>query len=161
MKKNSIKTNAVRLLDKEKVPYELLEYEHGAEAVDGVTVAERIGRDPKTVFKTLVTMGKSGGLYVFEIPVAENLDLKKAAKLCCEKSVEMIPVKDITKWTGYVRGGCSPLGMKKNYPTYWDATSEACTTLVVSAGKIGHQISAAAQDLIRLTNGTVGDLLLK
>ena len=113
--KKEIKTNVMRILEKEKVPYLAHEYPHGKEAVDGVTVASLLGQDPACVFKTLVTKGAGGAYYVFVVPVTCELDLKKCARSVGEKSVEMIPVKDITKVTGYVRGGCSPLGMKKPF----------------------------------------------
>ena len=111
-----IKTNVMRILDKEKVEYTHHEYPHGKDAVDGVTVATLMNQNPDYVFKTLVTKGMGRDYYVFVVPVDHELDLKKCAKSVGEKSVEMIPVKDITKVTGYVRGGCSPLGMKKQHP---------------------------------------------
>ena len=107
------KTNVMRILEKAKINYTAHEYPHGKEAVDGVSVAKLLGQNPECVFKTLVTKGVSGGYFVFVVPVAEELDLKKAAKSVGEKSVEMIHVKDILKVTGYIRGGCSPIGMKK------------------------------------------------
>ena len=111
------KTNVMRILEKAKINYTAHEYPHGKEAVDGVSVAKLLGQNPECVFKTLVTKGVSGGYFVFVVPVAEELDLKKAAKSVGEKSVEMIHVKDILKVTGYIRGGCSPIGMKKQYTT--------------------------------------------
>ena len=152
------KTNVMRILEKEKVEYIAHEYPHGKEAVDGVTVAELLGQNPEYVFKTLVTKG-SKGFYVFVIPVAEELDLKKCAKSVGEKSVEMIPVKDITKVTGYVRGGCSPLGMKKQYVTTFHITAEEIPQIIVSAGKIGYQIDLKPGDLIRLSNAKYADLI--
>ena len=107
------KTNVMRILDQKKIPYEAKHYPHGDDAVDGVTVAQSLGQDPASVFKTLVTHGAKGGYYVFVIPVAEELDLKKAAKAVGEKSVAMLHVKELLPLTGYVRGGCSPIGMKK------------------------------------------------
>ncbi len=152
------KTNVMRILDKEKVEYIAHEYPHGKEAVDGVTVANLLGQNPEHVFKTLVTKG-SKGYYVFAIPVAEELDLKKCAKSVDEKSVEMIPVKDITKVTGYVRGGCSPLGMKKQYKTVFHITAENIPRIIVSAGKIGYQIDLKPEELIRFSNAFCGDLV--
>ena len=116
-KKDKNKTNVMRILDKAKLPYTPHEYEHGDGAVDGVTVAARLGQNVEEVFKTLVCHGHSGDYCVFVIPVAEELDLKKAARAAGEKSVEMIHVKDINAVTGYVRGGCSPIGMKKAFKT--------------------------------------------
>lgn len=152
------KTNVMRILEKEKVEYIAHEYPHGKEAVDGITVAKLLGQNPEYVFKTLVTKG-SKGFYVFVIPVAEELDLKKCAKSVGEKSVEMIPVKDITKVTGYVRGGCSPLGMKKQFVTTFHITAEEIPQIIVSAGKIGFQIDLKPKDLIRLSNGKCDDII--
>ena len=154
-----IKTNVMRLLEKEGVPYIAHEYPHGKDAVDGVTVAQLLGQDPACVFKTLVTKGAGGAYYVFVVPVARELDLKKCARSVGEKSVEMIPVKDITKVTGYVRGGCSPLGMKKPYVTVFHETAAQLPRIIVSAGRIGHQIDLAPADLIRLTRGKTADII--
>ena len=157
--KKEVKTNVMRLLEKEGIPYVAHEYPHGKEAVDGVTVAALLGEDPGCVFKTLVTKGSSGEYFVFVIPVAEELDLKKCARAVGEKSVEMIHVKDITKVTGYVRGGCSPLCMKKPYRTTFHATAEGLPNIVVSAGKIGYQIDLAPSDLIRLSRAQLCDIV--
>ncbi|MBQ1838297.1 MAG: Cys-tRNA(Pro) deacylase [Ruminococcus sp.] len=154
-----IKTNVMRLLEKEGVPYIAHEYPHGKDAVDGVTVAQLLGQDPACVFKTLVTKGAGGAYYVFVVPVARELDLKKCARSVGEKSVEMIPVKDITKVTGYVRGGCSPLGMKKPFVTVFHETAAQLPRIIVSAGRIGHQIDLAPADLIRLTRGKTADII--
>ena len=153
-----IKTNVMRLLEKEGVPYIAHEYPHGKDAVDGMTVAQLLGQDPACVFKTLVTKGAGGAYYVFVVPVARELDLKKCARSVGEKSVEMIPVKDITKVTGYVRGGCSPLGMKKPFVTVFHETAAQLPRIIVSAGRIGHQIALAPADLIRLTRGKTADI---
>ena len=144
------KTNVMRILDKEKVQYNHYEYPHGKEAVDGVSVAKLLNQNPDCVFKTLVTHG-GNGYFVFVVPVAEELDLKKAAKAVGEKSVEMIHVKDINKVTGYIRGGCSPIGMKKQYKTVIHDSSLSIEKIIVSAGKIGYQIELAPADLIALT----------
>lgn len=141
------KTNAMRILDTKKIPYELISYEMKDGKIDGVSVAEKIKRNPGLVFKTLVAQGTSKGLYVFLIPVEEELDLKKAAKAVGEKKVEMIPVKDIQKWTGYVRGGCSPIGMKKVYPTMIDEGAISHETIIVSGGRIGLQMELKVTDL--------------
>ena len=157
--KKEIKTNVMRLLETAHVPYTAHEYPHGKEAVDGVTVAALLGQEPACVFKTLVTKGSGRDYYVFVVPVAEELDLKKCARSVGEKAVEMIPVKDITKVTGYVRGGCSPLGMKKPFTTVFHQTAQDIAHIIVSAGKIGYQIDLAPKDLIRLTNGQTADIV--
>jgi Cys-tRNA(Pro)/Cys-tRNA(Cys) deacylase len=134
------KTNAMRILDAKKVNYEMLTYDNKDGKIDGVSVAEKIGREPKEVYKTLVAMGASRNIFVFVIPVAEELDLKKAAKAAGEKNIEMLPVKDIQKSTGYIRGGCSPIGMKKEYKTFIDVNCRSIDSIIVSGGKIGVQI---------------------
>lgn len=153
------KTNVMRLLEQKKVRYSPHEYAHGEEAVDGATVAKIIGRDPACVFKTLVTRGASKTIYVFVIPVLCELDLKKAAKAVKEKSIAMIHVSEINALTGYVRGGCSPIGMKKQYKTTFDISALEQETMLVSAGKIGYQIELAPQDLISLTRGQTADVV--
>ena len=155
------KTNVMRLLEQNKVPYTAHSYPHGKEAVDGVTVAQLTGMDPAAVFKTLVAVGASKRNYDFVIPVAKELDLKKAAKAVKEKSIAMIHVSEITALTGYVRGGCSPLGMKKRFPTVLDSSAEALPTVTVSAGKIGSQIELAPADLLRLTGGSTAELTVE
>lgn len=142
------KTNALRILDREHVPHTVHTYE-ADKALDGVTVAGKIGLPVEKVYKTLVTKGK-GGYFVFVVPAAGELDLKKAARAVGEKAVEMIPVKDITNATGYVRGGCSPLAMKKRYPTVIDSSAQVLDTMVVSAGRIGLQMELAPGELGRL-----------
>ncbi|WP_026568132.1 Cys-tRNA(Pro) deacylase [Bacillus sp. UNC41MFS5] len=149
------KTNAMRILDAKKVSYEMLTYDNKDGKIDGVSVAEKIGRDPKEVYKTLVAQGASKNAYVFVIPVAEELDLKKAAKAAGEKNVEMLPVKDIQKWTGYIRGGCSPIGMKKEYKTIIDEHANELDTIIVSAGKIGVQIVLAPAQLQEVTKADI------
>ena len=152
------KTNVMRLLEQKKIPYTPHEYPHGDEAVDGVTVARMTGLDPARVFKTLVTRGASKRIYVFVVPVTAELELRKAAKAVGEKSVEMVRVSEINAHTGYVRGGCSPLGMKKNYATILHASAESFETIAVSAGKIGYQVELAPADLLKLTNGRCADV---
>lgn len=159
MAKSSIeKTNVMRLLDQKKVPYTPHTYPHGDEAVDGVTVAQMTGVDPAKVFKTLVARGASKTPYVFVIPVACELDLKKAAKAVGEKSVAMLHVSELTPLTGYVRGGCSPVGMKKAFPTVFDESVNNVPTVMVSAGKIGFQIECAPADLIKLTRAATAHI---
>ena len=154
------KTNVMRLLEQKKIKYTAHEYPHGDEAVDGVTVAESLGEPPEKVFKTLVARGASKKIYVFDIPVTEELDLKKAAKAVGEKSVAMVHVKEINELTGYVRGGCSPLGMKKQYPTVFHDSCEGLDTIMVSAGKIGYQVELAPNELIKLTRAGTADIII-
>lgn len=145
------KTNAQRMLEKEKIPYLAHTYETGDGHIDGVSVAHKMGIDPAVVFKTLVTRGASRGIYVFVVPVALELNLKAAARAVGEKSVEMIAVKEITPLTGYIRGGCSPIGMKKHYPTVVDESARLLERMIVSAGRIGDQIELAPGDLQKAT----------
>lgn len=154
----SDKTNVMRVLEQHKIAYKPHEYPHGKDAVDGVSVAELLGQNPDQVFKTLVARGKSGGFHVFVIPVAKELDLKKAAKAAGEKSVEMVHVKELLGLTGYVRGGCSPVGMKKAFPTVFDESVNNVPTVMVSAGKIGFQIECAPADLIKLVRATTAHI---
>ena len=153
------KTNVMRILGQKKIKYTAHEYPHGEDAVHGVTVARMTGRDPACVFKTLVTRGASKGIYVFVIPVAEELDLKKAAKAVGEKSVAMVHVSEINALTGYVRGGCSPIGMKKQYKTVYHSSILSQDTVLVSAGKIGQQVELSPADLIGLTRGDTANIV--
>ena len=146
-----VKTNAQRMLEKEKIPYLAHTYETGDGHIDGVSVAHKMGINPAVVFKTLVTRGASKGIYVFVVPVALELNLKAAARAVGEKSVEMVAVKEITPLTGYVRGGCSPVGMKKHYPTVVDESARPLERMIVSAGRIGGQIELAPGDLQKAT----------
>ena len=146
------KTNVMRVLDQKKIPYTAHTYDPES-GIDGVSVARSLGQDPASVFKTLVARGASGGYYVFDIPVAATLDLKKAAKAAGVKSVAMIHVADINKVTGYIRGGCSPVGMKKQFVTVYDESCLAQQTMLVSGGRIGTQIECAPADLIKVTRG--------
>ena len=156
------KTNAMRILERAKVAYTAHEYPHEeGVAVDGVTVAASIGEDPACVYKTLVTQGNSKNYFVFVIPVAAELDLKAAARSVGEKSVAMIHVADINKVTGYVRGGCSPVGMKKQFPTVFHETVELFDTICVSAGKIGAQVEVAPADLIALLGAQTADVTVE
>lgn len=153
------KTNVMRILGQKKIRYSAHEYPHGEEAVDGMTVARMTGRDPACVFKTLVTRGASKEIYVFVIPVADELDLKKAAKAVGEKSVAMVHVSEINALTGYIRGGCSPIGMKKQYKTVFHSSILSQETVLVSAGKIGQQVELAPADLIGLTRGSAANIV--
>jgi Cys-tRNA(Pro)/Cys-tRNA(Cys) deacylase len=154
----TVKTNAMRILDAKKIAYEVLTYDNKDGKIDGVSVAAKVGKNPREVYKTLVTQGASKELFVFVIPVEEELDLKKCANLAGEKKVEMIPVKDIQKWTGYIRGGCSPVGMKKEYKTFLDESSKELPTIVVSGGKIGVQIVVSPNDLKDVTAAAFAEL---
>ena len=149
----SFKTNVMRILEREKINFMAQEYEHNDGAIDGISVAKKMGQPPEQVFKTLVTRGAGRDYFVFVIPVEKELDLKAAAKAVGEKSVEMTKVADINKVTGYVRGGCSPIGMKKSFVTVFDDSCLALPAIIVSAGKIGYQIRLAPTDLIRLAEG--------
>lgn len=155
----AVKTNAMRILDSNKISYKTLSYSVKDDHVDGVEVANQIGRGVDEVYKTLVTQGVSKSLYVFVIPVHENLDLKKAAKIANEKSVEMIHVKDINKFTGYIRGGCSPIGMKKLYKTFVNDTAKNLKTMIMSAGKIGYQIELSPLDLQKVIGCEFADII--
>ncbi|MDK0863011.1 Cys-tRNA(Pro) deacylase [Clostridium perfringens] len=158
-KDKKLKTNAMRILDSKKVSYEMLSYESEDGKIDGIFVAHKIGVDEKNVFKTLVVQGTSKELYVFVIPVAEELDLKSAAKIAGEKKVEMIPVKDILKHTGYIRGGCSPIGLKRPYKTFIHESAKDLDFMIVSAGKIGHQIKLNPNDLVNVVEGEFAFLI--
>ena len=152
------KTNVMRLLDQKKVPYTPHHYASPDGAVDGVTVAGLIGRAPEQVFKTLVTCAPSGAHYVFVVPVLRELDLKAAAKAVGEKSIAMLHSRDLLPLTGYVHGGCSPIGMKKQFPTVFHETAEILDTIMVSAGKIGFQVELSPADLIELVGGSTEDV---
>ena len=152
-KQKEEKTNVMRILDQRGIPYTPHTYDHENGAVDGVTVARSLGQDPEAVFKTLVARGSSGGLYVFDIPVGDSLDLKKAAKAVGEKSIAMLPQAQLLPLTGYVHGGCSPVGMKKQFPTVLDESVEGLDTIVVSAGKIGAQVELSPAALCGLVRG--------
>ena len=145
-----VKTNVMRILDKAGVPYRVHTYSPDT-GIDGVSVARALGQDPQAVFKTLVTQGKSRALYVFVIPVAQTLNLRMAALACGEKAVEMIPQKALLPSTGYIHGGCSPIGMKKALPTFIDETAQLFDAICVSAGRIGAQVELAPDALLELT----------
>ena len=152
MAKKISKTNAVRQLEQQKITHELFEYEtEDGQAVDGITVANKIGQPVEHVFKTLLATAGPNRYYVFVVPVAAELHLKQAAKAAGEKKIEMLPVKDLLGLTGYVRGGCSPVGMKKLFPTFIDASAENLDYMIVSAGKIGMQMKLAPADLAKIS----------
>ena len=154
------KTNVMRTLDQRKVPYTPHTYDPNG-PVDGVSVAAGLGMDPASVFKTLVAKGASGAYYVFDIPVAESLDLKKAARAVGEKSVAMIHQKELLPLTGYVHGGCSPVGMKKLFPTVFHSSVENLPTVIVSAGKIGYQVEVKPADLMGLVRAETADIIVE
>lgn len=158
MKKEE-KTNVMRVLDGKKIPYESHTYKPDA-TMTGEEIAAILGEDSEKVFKTLVTQGKSGAYYVFVVPVKEELDLKKAAKACGEKSVNMIKQKELLPLTGYVHGGCSPIGMKKQFPTFIHETAAGFDKLFVSAGKVGYQIELAPGDLIAVAGCKIADIVV-
>ena len=152
-----VKTNVMRILEKEGIPHRVHMYDP-EKGIDGLSVAAQLGQDPQSVFKTLVTQGKSRAFYVFVIPVGQTLSLKRAAAACGEKSIEMIPQKILLPTTGYVHGGCSPIGMKKKYPTYIDEMCQIFDEIAVSAGERGHQIILHPDALIALTDAKLVDI---
>ena len=156
-KEKEIKTNAMRILDRQKIKYEVLQYECD-EFIDGLHTAEKTGAPVEQSFKTLVAQGKSKQYYVLVLPIAEEVDLKKAAKAVGEKSIAMLPQKELLPLTGYVHGGCSPVGMKKQFPTVFHETVELFDTICVSAGKIGAQVEVAPADLIALLGAQTADI---
>lgn len=149
----------MRILDKEKIDYHMMSYSTDDGKIDGVSVAEKIGRAPGIVYKTLITQGASKAYYVFVIPVEDELDLKKAAKVVSEKKIEMIPVKEITKVSGYIRGGCSPVGMKKLFPTNIHEAAQSLETIIVSGGQIGLQIEIRPEDLAKSVQANFADII--
>ena len=152
------KTNVMRLLEQKKIKYTPHEYPHGDDAVDGATVAAICGLDPSQVFKTLVARGASKSIYVFDVPVTGELDLKKAAKAAGEKSIAMIHVSEINALTGYIRGGCSPIGMKKQYPTFIDSTASDFEKIYVSAGQRGLQLCLDPKELVAFVGAELCDV---
>ncbi len=157
-KEKEIRTNAMRMLDKAKIPYRVNTYECD-EFVDALHVSDLLGQPYDNVLKTLVLMGKSGGYYVFVIPIARELDMKKAARAVGEKSVQMLPTRLLQETTGYVRGGCTSVGMKKNYPTVVDRSALEFDQVIISGGRIGSQIILSPQDLLAVTRATAQDVL--
>ncbi len=158
MKKEE-KTNVMRVLDSKKIAYNKHEYEPDA-TMTGEEIAAILGEDASKVFKTLVTQGKTGAYYVFVVPVKEELDLKKAAKAAEEKSVSMIKQKELLPLTGYVHGGCSPIGMKKQFPTFIHKTAVDLDKIFVSAGKVGFQIELSPNDLFKVINCKAFDIIV-
>lgn len=163
MKQKEEKTNVMRILDQKKVPYTAHLYEESdgpeGDREYGLHVAQAMGQDAARVFKTLVARGASKNIYVYEVPVAENLDLKKAAKAVGEKSIELLHVAEINSVTGYIRGGCSPVGMKKRFPTVFHRTVEEFDSIYISAGKIGAQVEVDVRGLLALLQADTADII--
>lgn len=157
---NILKTNVMRIIEKAGVTYNTYTYDHNDGVIDGISVAKKIGQPERNVYKTLVTQGTSREYYVFVIPVADELDLKLAASVVKQKSIEMIKATDINKITGYIRGGCSPIGMKREYRTVIDSSCRELNTLIISAGKIGYQIELPPKDLINLIGCAVESITI-
>ena len=153
------KTNAIRILESHKIKFDTVSYEVDEDDLSGETVAVKAGANPETVFKTLVCVGDKTGHIVFCIPVTQELNLKKAATASGNKKVEMIKLKDLLPLTGYIRGGCSPIGMKKLFPTYIDETAQIFENIFVSAGVRGTQVKLNPDDLIKIVNGSYADLI--
>ena len=158
MSKKEVKTKAMRILDRQKIPYEYEEYEC-EDFTDGIQVADQLGYDHALAYKTLVTTGKSGQHYVFVIPIEEEIDFKKAARVVGEKSLELLHLKDLTKVTGYVRGGCTAIGMKKQYPTVIHEAACGLEYIHVSGGKLGMQLKLSPDDLRRAANAQFADII--
>ena len=159
MSKKELKTNAMRFLDRNKIPYEYQTYECD-EFIDGISVADKIGLPHEQVYKTLVTVGKSGGHYVFVIPIAAELDLKKAANAVGEKSIAMVKSKELLGLTGYIHGGCSPIGMKKFFQTVIHQSAEDFDTIIFSGGKIGYQVEVSLEGLRKVIAFTTTDIIV-
>ena len=158
-KEKNVKTNAMRIIEKHGMKAEILSYENDG-FMDGVSVAEKLGQPTETTFKTLVTRGKSKNFFVFVIPVAEELDLKKAAKAVREKSLEMLHVKDLLATTGYVRGGCSPIGMKKQFRTVIHESAKSYENIMFSGGQLGSQIKMSPTDLAAIVGAEFADIIM-
>lgn len=157
MKKNEEKTNVIRILEQNKINFKVYNYINST-AISGTEVADYLGEDYNIVFKTLVTIGKSGNHYVFLVPVNKELDLKKAAVVVEEKSIEMIKSKELLPLTGYIHGGCSPVGMKKYFPTVIDKSAKNQERIIFSGGKIGYQIDTTLEELAKVINYTLEDI---
>ena len=154
-----IKTNAMRILDKIKAEYNVMTYDVKDNKIDGIAVSKKLGRDEKYVYKTLVTQGSSKSIYIFVIPVREEIDFKKVAKITKEKRIEMLDLRELEKYTGYIRGGCSPIGMRKQYKTFIHNSALEIETIIVSAGKIGFQIEINPNLLKDIVEGDFVDLI--
>ena len=158
MSKKEVKTNAMRILDRLKISYEYTTYECD-EFTDGVQVADKLGYPHELVYKTLVTIGKSGGYYVFVIPIEAEIDFKKAARTVKEKSLELLHLKDLTKVTGYIRGGCTAIGMKKQFPTVIQESAKKLEQIHISGGRLGMQLKLSPFDLQKAANAEFADVI--
>lgn len=158
MSKKEVKTNTMRILDRLKISYEYTTYECD-EFTDGVQVADKLGYPHELVYKTLVTIGKSGGYYVFVIPIEAEIDFKKAARTVKEKSLEMLHLKDLTKVTGYIRGGCTAIGMKKQFPTVIQESAKELEQIHISGGRLGMQLKLSPFDLQKAANAEFADVI--
>lgn len=152
------KTNAMRILDKMKISYERNSYECG-EFIDGIHIADMLGQPYEQTFKTIVTQGRPEAYYVFVLPIDEEIDLKKAAKVSGEKRLELIPVKDVNRVTGYIRGGCTPVGMKKKYPTFVHESASSFEKIIISGGRIGEQLFINPEDLLKAAGAAYADII--
>lgn len=159
--KANFKTNALRIIEGLKINYKLHKYDHDEGFVDGAGIADKLGQNHAQVFKTIVTVGASKTNYVYVLPVDKEIDFKAAARIVGEKSVEMIKLNDLTKITGYIRGGCSPIGMKKKFRTVIDCSCTSFETIMVSAGKVGYQMELSPSDLIRASQAETADICQK
>lgn len=157
MKKNDIKTNAIRILEQKKIDFNVYNYVD-SNVISGIDVANVLGKNPDLVFKTLVTVGKSNQNYVFVVPVNKELDLKKAATAVGEKNISMVKSKDLLGLTGYIHGGCSPIGMKKLFKTVFDSSAKEYEKILFSAGKIGYQVEISLDDVAKVINFTLYEL---
>lgn len=159
-KEKAIRTNAMRILERMKIPFEVNTYECG-EFIDGIHIADQLGQPREQSFKTLVMQGRSKNYHIFVLPVAEEVDLKKAARVVGEKSLEMVPVKNIQSVTGYIRGGCTAIGMKRNYNTVIHESARYFDKIIVSGGRLGAQILLAPEDLAAAVSGSFADIIVK
>lgn len=159
-KEKAIRTNAMRILERMKIPFEVNTYECG-EFIDGIHIADQLGQPREQSFKTLVMQGRSKNYHIFVLPVAEEVDLKKAARVVGEKSLEMVPVKNIQSVTGYIRGGCTAIGMKRNYNTVIHESALSFDEIIVSGGRLGAQILLAPEDLAAAVSGSFADIIVK
>jgi len=153
------KTNAIRLLDSAQIKYVIYEYDISDGKIDGISVALKIGKEAERVYKTLVAVGKVTGINVFLVPVEHELDLKKAARAAGDKNIEMIKSRELELLTGYIHGGCSPIGMKKSFPTFIEETAELHDTIIFSAGRIGLQVETSPNDFVQITKAVYSDLV--
>ncbi len=158
MGKKEAKTNAIRILETMKISYEACTYECD-EFIDAAQIADKLGMEHTSIYKTITTVGKSGGYYVFVVPIDDEIDFKKAAKAAGEKSIEMLHLKDLTKVTGYIRGGCTAIGMKKQYPTFIHESAKEQEKITVSGGRLGLQITLAPDDLCKAVHAVFADIV--